>query len=43
LVGSDLIPPDISGDDLRGEFGRLLVGHFRVPQLDRQPTIPGQF
>ena len=30
LIGRDLIASNIGGDDLRGEFGRLLIGHRQV-------------
>jgi hypothetical protein len=42
LIRLDLIASNIGGDDLGGEFGRLLVGHFRAPQLDWQRTIAGR-
>jgi len=36
LIGPDLMVPKIRGDNLRGEFGRLRIGHRSVPLLPSQ-------
>jgi hypothetical protein len=40
LIGWDLIAPNVGGDDLGGEFGRLLIGHHLVPLFLRGNNIP---
>jgi hypothetical protein len=41
LVGWDLIASNIGGDDLRCEFGRLLVGHRSPLSGQQRYTHPG--
>ena len=44
LIGGDLIASKIRADDLRHEFGQLLIRHRLVLRLHRQQyTYPGQF